>query len=172
MTSQDKFTTLQEFETTLQEFEPTASQLDRAAELRRFNLLYIYLPIAAGSAIIVIAIVGLLYLTLASPSLETRSTISAVADAFLTLVTIPAMVLCAIVPTLWLVAAIQLRQRDASPVRGTQVLFWRVSQTIVLISDDISRIAMRIARPFIQVIALAAYLNTLKRKLFGLFKRR
>jgi hypothetical protein len=154
-----------------EDFEPTASQLERASKLRRFNTLFVYVPIAAGSLIIVLAVVGLLYISLASPSPETLRTVSAVADAVVTLATIPAMLLCAVVPTLWLIGAVQLRQRGASPVRGTQFLFWRVYYVVEIVSDVVSRAAIRIARPFIQVNAGAAYLVTLKRKLFGLFKR-
>ena len=154
-----------------QEFEPTDSHLERAAKLRRFNLLYIYAPIAAGSVIIVLAIVSLLYLALASPSPETRITLSAVADAFITLATIPAMLLCAIVPTVWLVVALQLRERDASPVRGTQYLFWRVGYLAVIASDAISQLAEKIREPFVKVNAQVAYVSTLGRRLVALFKR-
>ena len=157
---------------TLQEFEPTTTQVERAARLKRFNVLYVYTPIAAGGLIIVVATFGLLYLSLAEPSLESRRTISAVADAFLTLATIPALLLCAVVPTIWLIAAIQLKQRDASPVRGTRILFWRVFYVIAMISDSVSDVAAKIARPFIQANARAAYLNTLRRRLYTLFIKR
>lgn len=155
----------------LQEFEPTDSQLQRAAKLRRFNLLYVYLPIAAGSAIVILAIASLLFLTLASPSPETRITISAVADAFVTLATIPAMLLCAVVPTLWLIGALQLRERNASPVRGTQFLFWRLGYLVATVSETIVQLAARIRRPFVQVNTRVAYVSTLGRRLLGLFKR-
>lgn len=155
----------------LQEFEPTDSHLERAAKLRRFNLLFVYAPIAAGSIIVIIVVVSLLYLTLASPNPETRITVSAVADAFITLTTIPAMLLCAVIPTLWLIGALQLRERDASPVRGTQFLFWRVGYLVLMVSEVIAQAAAKIRRPFIQVNARATYVSTLGKRLFGLFKR-
>lgn len=155
----------------LQDFEPTDSHLERAAKIRRFNLLYVYIPIAAGSVIIILAVLSLLYLTFASPSPKTRVTISAVADAVITLWTIPAMLLCAVVPTLWLIAALQLRQRDASPVRGTQFLFWRVGYLVALGSRVVVDLAAKIRRPFIQVNARAAYVSTLGERLLALFKR-
>ena len=78
-------------------FEPSTRQLERAASIRRFNRIYIFLPISLASIIALALTILLIFLALGIGTVEVRETISGIADSVLILTIIPTMVLCAIV---------------------------------------------------------------------------
>ncbi|MGD2049286.1 MAG: hypothetical protein PVH03_07315, partial [Chloroflexota bacterium] len=71
------------------EYTPTPSQLERGASIKRFNRLFVYLPISFFSVVAILITILLLYLSLNPPTDETLLTISGIADAVVILGTIP-----------------------------------------------------------------------------------
>ena len=61
-----------------QKIEPTSSQLERAAAIKRFNTLYIYMPIGLGAFLVLSLVILLLIAVLALEDLQTLMTVSAV----------------------------------------------------------------------------------------------
>jgi hypothetical protein len=153
------------------EYTPTPSQLERGASIKRFNRLFVYLPISFFSVVAILITILMLYLSLNPPTDETLLTISGIADAVVILGTIPAIIVCGIFPALFLVAVVQARQRGMAPLRQLQTLFWRMDSGIGLVRQKVNETAPKIARPFIVVYAKFAYFQALIKKIPHLFRR-
>lgn len=153
------------------EYIPTLVQQERAASLRRFNRLYIYLPITFFGIVAILITVFLLYLSLNPPSVETLQTISGMADAVVILGTIPAIIVCGIVPALFLVTTVQARKRQMAPLRQLQTFLWRMDSGVGIVRQKVGETAPKIARPFITIHAKLAYFQTLFSRIPHLFRR-
>lgn len=153
------------------EYTPTTSQLERAASIKRFNRLFVYLPISFFGVVAILLTILMLYLSLNPPTEETLLTISGIADAVVILGTVPAIIVCGIVPALFLVTTIQARQRGMAPLRQLQTLLWRMDSGIGLVRQKVDETAPKIARPFIIVQAKIAYFQALIKKIPHLFRR-
>ncbi len=152
-------------------FEPSTRQLDRASSIRRFNRIYIFLPISLASIIALTLTILLIVLALGIGTDEVRETISAIADSVLILTIIPTMVLCAIVPTAFIAVSIQTRQRGIAPIRQTQFFFWRVQDRLGLLGARIGNLMQKIREPIMRISARYAYIETLLIRLIKIFKR-
>lgn len=153
------------------EYIPTPIQQERAASLRRFNRLYVYVPVSLFSVVAILITVFLLYLSLNPPTEETLKTISGIADAVLILGTIPAIIVCGIVPTLILVTTVQARKRGMAPLRQLQTLLWRMDSGVGMVRQKVDETAPKIARPFITVHAKLVYFQTLLKRIPHLLRR-
>ena len=154
-----------------QDSQPTDSQLARAAAIRRFNFRFVFLPIGFISLVLLITTIGLLYLALFPPNEYTSQTISGMADAATIIGIIPLLLLCAIFPTLAIVATVQGKSRGIAPIRQLQLLLWRLDGGIYGVRQVIGRIAQRVANPFIAVQAAFAFVSTLLKRIVSLFKK-
>lgn len=153
------------------EYSPTTIQQERAASIKRFNRLFVYLPITFFGIVAILTTIILLYLSLNPPTEETLLTISGIADAVVILGTIPVMIVCGIFPALFLVTVVQARQRGMAPLRQLQTLLWRMDSGIGLARQKVEEIAPRIARPFIIIQGRLAYFHALIKKIPHLFRR-
>lgn len=154
-----------------QKIEPTSSQLERAAAIKRFNTMYVYLPVGLGALLVISLVILLLIAVLGSEELQTLLTVSAVADIVVIAWIIPTMVVCAIVPSLFIFLTVQGRQRGAAPIRQLQLLMWRADNILWTVRDKVNDIAPRVANPFIRAHAAAAYVSTLFKNIIRIFRR-
>ncbi len=153
-----------------QVYRPSSRQIDRGARIRRFNLLAIYLPIGLASFLALALTILLLIAALGAGSSEALETISAVADSVMILAIIPTMVLCAIVPTAFMVISLQMRSRGQAPLRSTQWFLWQVQYRLELIADRIVIIMAKIREPIIRISSSYAFINRLFVRILSLFK--
>lgn len=150
---------------------PTAIQEERAKSIRRFNLVFVYTPIAFLSLVALAIIALLLYLVVNPLSAETYATISGIADAVVIMGTLPLLIifgaLLLAIFSIW----VRARRRGFAVVRGSQKFFWRVQWAL----EDVQRIARQIgdmlASPFISIQAISAYIRSLFHQLIRLLKR-
>lgn len=154
-----------------QQIEPTTSQLDRAAAIKRFNALYIYMPIGLGTLFVLSLIILMLITVLYSEDLQTLLTVSAVADIVIIMWIIPTMIACAIVPSLFIFLTVQGRQRGSAPIRQLQILMWRADNLLWTVRNKVNEIAPRVANPFIRAHAAAAYVSALIKNILKIFSR-
>ena len=154
-----------------QEYQPTSSQLERAAAIRKFNFRFVYLPIGLISLVTLLSVLALLYLALFPPNDETLERISGMADAATIIGTIPLLVLCAIFPTLAIVATVQGKRRGIAPIRQLQLLFWRLDGGIGSGKQVIGRYAQKLANPFIIVQGAFAFVRAFLHRVASLFKQ-
>lgn len=152
-------------------YSPSNRQLDRAAKIRKFNTLYIYLPMGLASLLAVGLTILLIVLALGVGTDEVRETISGIADSFLILSIIPTMVLCAIVPTAFIALSIQMKQKDQAPIRQTQWLLWRLQSRLNILGPRIGAILAKIREPFLLIYARYAFLQSIFNSLTRFFKR-
>lgn len=152
-------------------FEPSTRQIERAARIRKFNRIYILLPVSLAAIIALTLTILLIILALGIGTDEVRETISAVADSVLILTIIPTMILCAIVPTLFIAVSVQTKQKGIAPIRQTQWFFWRVQERLGFLGARIGILMEKIREPIVRISARYAYVQTFLMRLFKLFKR-
>jgi hypothetical protein len=161
---------------TKERFQPAPAQLERAAAQRLFNLLYVYIPIALAS-LIIIGLIGLLFWGVFSPNVEgTRQFASALADIIVIGITIPLMLLCAVGPVSLIGVTVYRRKRrqpegDPRPYGRLQTLLWRLDALVANIQAKLVETLPRIARPIIEANARAAYLHTFLEHVKKIFSR-
>jgi hypothetical protein len=154
-----------------QEYQPTVSQLERAAAIRRFNFRFVYLPIGLITLVVLVTVIGLIYLAIFPPNEETLNTISGMADAATILGIIPLLLLCAIIPTLAVVATVQGKRRGIAPILQLQLLFWRLDGAMSSLKQTIGRLAQKLANPFITIQAALAFVRSFLRRVASIFKQ-
>jgi len=153
------------------EYEPTLEQAERAAALRRFNRLYIYVPIGLVSTITAVVVILLLIIAVNPPSAEALLFISGLADAALVIAMLPFVLLGAAGIALMAYAYSGARKRGTAPVRQTQRLLWRMDNLVGRVRVQTKRTANEIGRPFIRVNELVTYIRVLMLQLVKLVKR-
>jgi hypothetical protein len=146
-------------------FSPTEEQLERESALKRFNRLYIYLPLG----IVVLTSIFLLVLMLVgifAPGLVgAEAFLSALADTILVLWMIPMMVLMAIVPIAYAAYLVNRRQRrnmlppDSPLLRHSRVemAMWQAQNILDKVSKKTDSVSEKIAQPLISINVLLAY---------------
>ncbi len=142
-------------------YQPSADQLARDAALRRFNRLYVALPLTLA-IIAALIILGLfVYLIFAPDSEASIQFISNLADIIIILAIIPMMMMVAIVPLAYLAFVVNHRQnrpREAitgpmanrSRVQGT---LWRIDNALGNVKNKTNETAPKISRPFAELNA-------------------
>lgn len=154
-----------------QSYEPTARQAERAAALRRFNLLFVYLPIGLLMAAVLAIVVFLLIVAISPPGAEALPMISGLADAALTIALLPVLVVGAVLLALIVYGFVKSRQRGVAPIRQTQRLLWRLDNVVGQVRLRTSEVAPKVARPFISVQSVYAYIRALTQQITRLFRR-
>ena len=152
-------------------YEPTANQAARAAQLRKFNRLFIYLPIGLMAAIAVAVVVVLLIIAINPPSEEALVFISGLADVALVIAMLPVLVIGAILIGLIGYGYTEARKNGTAPVRQTQILLWRMDNLIGRIRIRTSEVADVVAQPFLKLNGAIAYARELVSQLIGMVKR-
>ncbi len=160
-------------------YQPNPAQEARAAGLRRFNRLFVYIPVAVAG-LIVAGLVGLMLWQALSPDqadgrqADMRQLISALTDIIIIFTILPLMLLCAIVPSLTVGLFFYRRQKNSQNPREygrLQILFWRIENILDKIQHKINEISPRLTRPLIQANARFSYLEKLIQQLRNLFNR-
>lgn len=152
-------------------YEPTAQQAERAAALRRFNLLFVYLPIGLLSAIVVVIVVILLIVAIGQQNAEALLFLSGLADVALVIALLPVIVIGAVLLGLIFYGYTQGRKRGTAPIRQTQTLLWRMDNLVGRIYVRTATTADRIAQPFMTLQGAFAYVRSLITQLIHMVKR-
>jgi len=150
--------------------EPTVRQKERAARLRRFNWLFVYLPTSLITVLVIGILVYLLVISLPDNP-EARKNVSAIADGLMILATLPLLVICGVLPALAFFVTIQARQRGIAPVLKIQRLSWRMEKGLVNISARVKNVSTRSVRPVINIHARWNYFVTLLKRFNKVLKR-
>jgi hypothetical protein len=151
--------------------EPTEAQAERAASLKQYNRLVVYLPLALFSLVAIGIIAVLLYYNLAWPNEPLRQFTGAVAGLVIILGSIPLLLLCAILPMGALFAFVAGRREGYAPLQRLQRLLWRLDNGITGVRQGVEAAAPKAAEPVIAGHARAAYLRTLLQHLKEMVKR-
>lgn len=154
-----------------QTYEPTAVQIDRAAALRRFNRLYVYLPLGFFS-LVALVLVGLMLWGALSPSVVgTREFASGLADLVIILTIMPLMLLCALVPAAALGLVAYRRQQPQRDYGRFQTLLWRLDSLVVKSQQAAEKAMPKVANPVIRGHAFISYWRTLFRQIKNIITR-
>ncbi len=152
-------------------YQPSPDQLARAAALKRFNRLYIYLPLAVFSVVGLVLVGLLLWGTLSPNIVGTREFVSGLADLILILAVLPMMLLCAIVPAAYIAWVVYRRQQPQREHGRFQTLIWRLDSLVTKAQDKTSDVMPKVATPVIKGHSWLAYLQSfiknIKRNLLG-----
>ncbi len=149
-------------------YQPTEAQLGRAAALKRFNRLTVYLPVTFFALIVLILFVLMLINALPNEtSFSTRQLLSGLADIILIVSIIPIWLVLTIIPVGAIAVWVQMRQKDVSPLRGLQILLWRVDSKVGQLKAKTDEVAPKVAAPVVtahaRITFVSAWLNALKR---------
>lgn len=138
----------------------TPIQQDRAAALRRFNLFFVYLPVALVLLLVLLLMGFLSWLTIGGGGDEaTRSTVSGVADILTILFILPLTLMCAIVPLGAVGLVIYGRRQKWAPLRRLQRTLWKAEDAVVKVNVKANEVAPKVARPVISMHAIMAYIE-------------
>jgi hypothetical protein len=159
---------------------PTEEQGERLKARRRFNRLYVYLPLGLVAFLWLLLIVGLLWLTVAGRWFYVntnqeyyRGLVSGVADAVTILMLAPLILLC----TLPVAAAVGVavwrrkRRKEAQTPYGVLAIFWRIDSVISRIRAGTGSLMPRLAQPIISAHAAAAYARALLQQIKNILSR-
>jgi heme/copper-type cytochrome/quinol oxidase subunit 4 len=152
-------------------YEPTQEQAERAAELRRFNLLFIYGPIGLIAAIVLGLVAFLLIVAVNPPSDEALLFISGLADVAIVVALLPILIVGAALLSLIAYGYVRARQQGMAPIRQTQRLLWRMDNVVGRLRGRTKEIASIVASPFISANSLVAYVKALINQVLRLLKR-
>ena len=153
------------------EYQPTPRQLERAAALRRFNRLFVYLPVGFA-AFVGLAVIGLLiWVTLIQPGESSRETVSGIASAVVILVSIPMTLLCAIPSLLIIGITVQSRQKGQAPIKRVQTILWRIDNLVLRFQSKVNEATPKVANVVIKGHTAVAYVRNLLTNLINLLKR-
>ncbi len=160
-------------------FEPSEEQIARAAALRRFNRLYVYVPVGVVTAVVLLTFFYLLYLALFPPSEDTYLFLSGLADFVLIMMLLPVVLIFGLVMTAVIGGYVYynfvMDEADrpippAPPYGRVRTLLWRMDSLLLLIIlPKLRYYSYRITRPIVRFNGWFAYvqawLDTLRRLL-------
>lgn len=147
-------------------YSPSREQLERESALKRYNRLYIYLPITVAVTFVIVLVVLMLVGLFAPGLVGADAFLSSLADTILVLWMIPMMVLCAIVPIAYLAYLVNRRQRrnqlpPDSPLlrhKRAQMAMWQAQNIADRVGETSEGLSDRVAKPLIKLDSLAAYI--------------
>ncbi len=134
-----------------EEYQPTSKQLRRGAAMRRFNRLFVYLPIAIVAGLVVLTILILSIYVLRSDPEDYVIGLSAIADSVIIIILIGLMLPIGLFIALVGAAFFGGRKSGMAPLRQTQRLFWRLDVLGARIQRRVFSTVPRLADPFITV---------------------
>ncbi|MCL4871277.1 MAG: hypothetical protein KJ063_20135 [Anaerolineae bacterium] len=153
-------------------YQPTEAQLMRAAARRRFNRWVIYLPISLFALIGLGLFVFMLVNALPDEgSQRSREFLSGLADIILIGALIPLWLAATMVPVGFIALIVQLRRKDMRPLRGLQILLWRIETKLGQLQQKTNELAPKAAAPIINAHARAAFAWGWLNKVGSYFRR-
>ena len=153
-------------------YQPSPDQLERAAALKRFNRLYIYIPVAF-LGLTGFVLVGVLLWGVFSPNIVgTRAFASGLADLVVIMTVMPLLLLCAIVPAAAIGLVVYRRQQPKREHGRLHTLLWRLDALVTKVQDTVSSTTPKAAVPIIKGHAWMAYMQTLFKEIKKQFTRR
>lgn len=152
-------------------YQPTEDQRQRAESLRRFNRLYLYLPIGFATFIAILLIGLMLWFTFAPGQEAFRSFTSGLADVIIILTAVPLTLLCSLPAIIALAIFFNNRQKPKREFPRTQVFMWKVDSLISRAQSKTDEVAPRVAEPVIKFHGLLAYINYWRQVITNLFTR-
>jgi hypothetical protein len=153
------------------EYQPTPVQLERDAALRRFNRLFVYLPIVFA-AVIALFVIGLLFwVTFIQPGENGRETVSGIASAVIILVSLPMTIICVIPSALFIGVYFQGRKKGMAPIKSLQRIFWRIDKLVLRLQTAVNENAPKAANAVIKAHTAVEYVRNLLKQFINLFKR-
>lgn len=144
-----------------QPYQPSPAQLERAAALKRFNRLYVYLPLAVFSVAGLVLIGLLLWGTLSPNIMGTREFVSGLADLIVIFTVLPLLLLCAIVPAAYIGLVVYRRQQPKQEHGRFQTLIWRLDSLVTKTQEKTTETMPKVALPVIKGHSWMAYLRSL-----------
>jgi len=151
-------------------FEPHAEQVARAAALRRFTRLYVYVPVGLVTAVVLTIFLYLLYLALFPPTEDTYLFLSGLADFVLILMLLPVVLIFGLVMTAVIGGYIYynyfMDEADrpippAPPYGRVRTLLWRIDSLLLLIVlPKLRHYSYRITRPIVRFNGWFTYIQS------------
>ena len=150
-------------------FAPTAAQLERAGELRKFNLWTVYLPLGIVGVFVVGLVSYMLFLAIWPPYEGTRPFLSGLADSVLILFMLPFVLICGLLQAAVIGGLVAWRKSHQEAVAADpnrrfgrlRLFLWRVQQWLDLALEKIEPLLTAAAD---QVIKLNVLLTGLQRR--------
>jgi hypothetical protein len=152
-------------------YQSTPEQARRQAAIRRFNLLYVILPISAVSLIVLSTLVILAINVLGVETGEYVVTLSAIADSVVILIMLGAMIIIGLFLIIVVAALVQGKRAGIAPIRRIQLLFWRLEMLTIRIGKRVNNAVPKLADPIIKIRARTAFWNVFVHRLKMLFMR-
>ncbi|PID84912.1 MAG: hypothetical protein CSB13_10740 [Chloroflexi bacterium] len=163
-------------------FKPSERQKAREAALKRFNQLYVSMPIIIFSVIavliIVLMVIAVLYRFINEDvNWDILPFISGLADIVIILFTIPLIIVMIAAPALLagiIYVSNKRRKADKSTVvQGGkfQVLFWKMDNLIEYVQTKTNKIAPQVANQVIRFNESIAYMGAFLKQIATYFKR-
>lgn len=152
-------------------YAPTAEQVERTARLRRFNLLFVYVPLGLVAALFLALIVIMLIMAINPPDDRSRLFLSGLADAALALALLPFLIVGAALVGLAAYGLNRARKNGTAPVRRTQTLLWRTDSLVGRLRARTQSAADLVVQPFLSINGSIAYVKMLITQLVKMVKR-
>jgi hypothetical protein len=154
-----------------EEYQPTSKQLRRDTAMRRFNRLFLYLPIAIVSGLVALTILILFIYVLSSDPQDYVIGLSAIADSVVIIILIGLMLPMGLFIAVVAAAFYGGRKAGMAPLRQTQRLFWRLDVLAGRIQRGVFNTVPRLADPFIIVHGRVAFWRVFFRSIKRMFNR-
>ncbi len=140
---------------------PTPEQMERAAALRRFNRLYVYIPFGIFSSLVLLTVITLFAGVFIVGSQNALSFISALADISVVLTTIPLILLGVLL--LAGVAAFYYNGRSTPKQKygRIQIFLWRLNNLSDKLNNKTTAVAPKSTKPINASHGLSSYISTL-----------
>lgn len=145
---------------------PEQAQRDRA--LRRFNWLYVYLPLGVSVAAALTLLILLAVADLPKRDATLPRLTSGLTDVVLILWLCPTVLVCSLLPLGALALLTRRRQRGSWIRQRLQRLLWRLEDGLTAGRQQIDRLTPRLAQPVIRGRAWLTYIQ----HLILIFRRR
>jgi uncharacterized membrane protein len=163
-------------------FNPSEVQREREASLKRFNRLYVLLPIILIGIISVVIIIAMITTVIAMSITDTVnesliSFISGLADITIILFTIPMIILMISGPVLLgaMISNSRKRRKQGKPAfdqgGSFQVLLWKIDNLIQKSQNKTNEVAPQMANQVIRFNESTAYVSAFLRQIASYFKR-
>ncbi len=146
---------------------PTPEQLERKAGLRRFNKLYVYLPMGIFAAIAIITTVALFWGAFAGDPAQRRIFISAVADIVVILATIPLILTFTVLVGAAAAAYFYARSLPKQKNGRVHVFLWQLNNGINKVGNKTDDIAPKLIKPITASHGVQSYLSAFVRTIVG-----
>lgn len=150
---------------------PTEAQAERAASLKQFNRLAVYLPLLLFALVALGLVAVLLYYNLVWSNEPLRRFTGALANLIIILGSIPLLLLCAILPLGVLFGYVYGRRQGQAPLQRLQRLLWGIDNRVGGMQRQVEAVAPQAAAPLIAAHARAAYLSTLLQRIRQIVRR-